>query len=375
MRRTMPIYLIAASVVLVFCLTTIGFAQDDGNGGQNGNGNGQVDQNQTAAEENGKQPGEKDVPKTTKKKAGPLEAAWQSFKTKWQLGGLTMWALAFLAVVAVVFIIDRLVSLRRGKIVPKGLADRANKLWQQGQYEEVVKLGKRSGSTLGRIIVFLARHRNNSYQNLTDAAEDIAARDFELQVRGNYPLNAVGTVAPLLGLLGTVFGLLGAFATIGVVGSMDDPSELAGDIGEALITTAGGLILAIPTLSLYHFFANRTMLFAGVLGEEVSGMIQDWFLTKADEESAPTARGRGRTGDEKASSAPVKSPPSPPKVDASEADASGPAAKPDSAKETPAKPKVEKPVPAATAEPREPDGKTSQSDSGDSQSSTTKDKA
>lgn len=287
MRRTMPIYLIAAAAVLVFCFATIGFAQDAANDGQGGNDNGQ-----TAGDQDGKQPGEQDVPKTTEKKAGPLQAAWENFKTKWQLGGVTMWALAALAVVAVIFTIDRLISLRRDKIVPKGLADRANKLWQQGQYEEVVKLGKRSGSTLGRIIVFLARHRNNNYQNLTDAAEDIAARDFELQVRGNYPLNAVGTVAPLLGLLGTVFGLLGAFATIGVVGSMDDPSALAGDIGEALITTAAGLIVAIPTLILYHFFTNRTTLFAGVLGEEVSGMIQDWFLTKADEESAPTAKGK-----------------------------------------------------------------------------------
>lgn len=211
---------------------------------------------------------------------GPLTEAWESFRIKWELGGPTMWALAALAVVATVFALDRIVGLRRGRIVPAGLADQANRLWQAGDLPGLVALARRKRSTLGRIIVFLVEHRTNSFEHLTTVAEDIAGRDFDRHARSIYPLVAVGTLAPLLGLLGTVFGLLGAFATIGVVGSMDDPSALAGDIGEALITTATGLIIAIPALILYHYFNSRTNHYSGLLGEEVSGLMQDWFLRK-----------------------------------------------------------------------------------------------
>ncbi len=214
--------------------------------------------------------------------SSPLAEAWESFKIKWELGGPTMWALGALALVAVVFAFDRLFGLRRGRIVPKGLADRANQLWQQGQYAQALDLAKRNKSTLGEIIAFLIEHRANSYEHLTAATEDIASRDFEQHSRSVYPLVAVGTLAPLLGLLGTVFGLLGAFATIGVVGSMDDPSALAGDIGEALITTAAGLIVAIPTLILYHYFTSRTSQYAGILGAEVSNLMHTWFLKKEE---------------------------------------------------------------------------------------------
>jgi biopolymer transport protein ExbB len=211
-----------------------------------------------------------------------LAEAWEWFRVKWQVGGPTMWALGFAALVAVVFAVDRIIGLRRGRIVPHGLADQANRLWLQGQYDQVRALGERSRSTLGEIIVFLVEHRSNSYEHLTAAAEDIAARDFERHARGNYPLVAVGTLSPLLGLLGTVLGLFGAFSTIGVVGSMDDPSALAGDIGEAIITTVAGLMIAIPSVSLYHYFYHRTSQFAVILGAEVSNLMHGWFLKKED---------------------------------------------------------------------------------------------
>jgi biopolymer transport protein ExbB len=267
---------VAAAVLLVACgLTAVGWAQEP-----------ELDAPAPAAGPNDPNAGD------------PNEAAggdinqlltelWLGFKTKWELGGITMWALAALAIVGVYFSLDRLVSLRRGRIVPRGLADEANRLWEKGDYKALVERARRSKSTLGRIIVFLVTHRNNSYEHLTTTAEDIAGRDFERHEQGNYPLNAVGTVSPLLGLLGTVFGLLGAFATIGVVGSMDDPGALAGDIGEALITTAAGLIVAIPTLILYHYFSNRTTQYANILGEEVSTLMQDWFLTKSGLEAQP----------------------------------------------------------------------------------------
>ena len=206
--------------------------------------------------------------------------AWTWFKIKWQVGGATMWFIGFAGLLAVASAIDRGISLRRNRIVPKGLATEVNRLWEQGQYAQVIRVADASDSTLGRVVAFIAEHRNNPYDLVNKAAEDIAARDFEIHSRRNYPLAAVGTIAPLLGLLGTVSGLLGAFATIGVVGSMDNPADLAGDIGEALITTFAGLWVAIPALFAYHIFRSRTGQFASVLGEEVSGLMHRWFLKK-----------------------------------------------------------------------------------------------
>ncbi|MCC5828600.1 MAG: MotA/TolQ/ExbB proton channel family protein [Phycisphaeraceae bacterium] len=212
--------------------------------------------------------------------ATTLRDRWESLVVDWHTGGVTMYFLAFMAAVALVFSIERLISLQRRNIAPKGLADRVNRLWQSGDYAGIVRQGRNSRSTLGEVVSFLAEHRGNTYEHLTTAAEDIASRDMEQHSRRVYPLIAVGTMAPLLGLLGTVFGLTGAFRTIEVVGSMDEPSALAGDIGKALITTATGLIIALPALALYHYFRSRTSHFANLLGQEITTLMHTWFLSR-----------------------------------------------------------------------------------------------
>jgi biopolymer transport protein ExbB len=193
-----------------------------------------------------------------------------------------MYALAFVALVALLFAIDRILGLRKGRIVPHGLADQANTLWKKGDYPGLIKLAESSQSSLGRVIKFIVEHRSNAYAEITSGAEDIAARDFELHTRRNYPLVAVGTIAPLLGLMGTIFGLMGAFASIGVYGSMDNPAVLAKDIGEAMVTTATGLIIAVPALGLYHYFRTRSGELASILGEEASNLMHAWFLKKEE---------------------------------------------------------------------------------------------
>ncbi|MFP4054296.1 MAG: MotA/TolQ/ExbB proton channel family protein [Phycisphaerae bacterium] len=263
-RFTILAMLIALTAWCVVSAATPAMAQDDANTATDPN----AAADELPADEGPKTLGEK------------LNDAWLTFQAKWAVGGYTMWALAFLAAIALVFVVDRIVMLRRGRIVPHKLADRANALWQQGQYEQIVQLARRSRSTLGKIIAFMVEHRENNFEHINTVAGEIGERDFAVHARRNYPLAAVGTLSPLLGLMGTVFGLMGAFATIGVVGTMDDPASLAGDIGKALVTTAGGLILAVPALGLYHYFKSRTGVLANILGEEVSNLQNAWFLKK-----------------------------------------------------------------------------------------------
>ena len=85
--------------------------------------------------------------------------------------------------------------------------------------------------------------------------DSLEAEDSAISAWINY-LNVVAAIAPMIGLLGTVSGMIGAFQTIGIEG-MGDPSKLAGDIGQALITTATGLCIGIPAMVFYFFFKNR----------------------------------------------------------------------------------------------------------------------
>ncbi len=207
-------------------------------------------------------------------------SAWIGFKKKWQQGGRTMWALAFVALIGLIFTVDRVLGLTRGRVAPVGLATRANSMWRAGDYADLVQMAEADGSTLGKVIAFIVDHREAPYEHLTSGAEDIAARDFEVHTRRNHVLSSVGAISPLLGLMGTVFGLMGAFASIGAIGTMDDPSVLANDIGKAMVTTAAGLIIAVPALGLYYYFRSKSGQLASIVGEESSALMHAWFLKK-----------------------------------------------------------------------------------------------
>ncbi len=198
---------------------------------------------------------------------------------KYREGGKTMHFLAFLSVMGVAFVVERLMSLNRRRMAPPGLAAKVDELWKQGDFEGVERLGRSSGSTLGKIVAFLAKHHKSDGRDLAEGAADIARRDLRKHYRRAYPLAVVASLSPLLGLLGTVIGLLDAFQKVAVAGTMDDPSILAGSIALALVTTATGLIIAVPALAAYHFFKNRTGDLADNLDEDVSELMNAWFLT------------------------------------------------------------------------------------------------
>ena len=206
-----------------------------------------------------------------------IEGRAEEWLTKIVKGGWTIVALLVLSVTALAFALERLFMLRRGRIVPRGLSGRADELWRQGLREEIVKLCEARPSTLGRILTFIVVHRRASVADVSTAAGDIAARELRRHLLRAYPLAVAATLAPLLGLLGTVIGMIEAFDTVVVVG-MGDATALAGGISKALITTMVGLCIAVPALFAYHFFKSRTTLFAVVLEEEVTSLISDWRM-------------------------------------------------------------------------------------------------
>ncbi len=201
----------------------------------------------------------------------------EAFLLKLRQGGLTM-VFLFLASVAMVgYAIERFVNLRSGKLVPEGLAAHADELWRNGDWEQLKALDEKKNSTLARVIATVARHRQESMADVSVLAGDVATRDLRRERQKAYPLAVVATVSPLLGLLGTVIGMIGAFDKVAAAGTLGDASLLGGDISKALITTATGLSIAVPALVLYHYFKSRTNYYAILLEEEVGDLIADWF--------------------------------------------------------------------------------------------------
>jgi len=195
-------------------------------------------------------------------------------------GGNTMIFLALLSVTAVTFALERFFRLRRGAIVPTGLAAAASRLWAEGRYKEILALADRRRSTLGRIIQFIVLHRKNPVTDISTTAGDIAAVELRYHTRRCYPLAVVATLSPLLGLLGTVFGMIESFDVVAIAGALGDASQLAGGISKALITTAAGLVIAVPSLAAFHYFKERTNLFGDMLEKEVTDLVIEWLMAK-----------------------------------------------------------------------------------------------
>jgi len=195
-------------------------------------------------------------------------------------GGNTMIFLGLLSLTAVTYFLERLFRLRRGMIVPAGLSAAASRLWADGKYEEILALADRHPSTLGRILQFIVRHRANSVTDISTTAGDIAAVELRYHTRRCYPLAVVATLSPLLGLLGTVFGMIESFDVVAIAGALGDASQLAGGISKALITTAAGLCIAVPSLAAYHWFRERTNLYGDMLEKEVTDLVAAWLMAK-----------------------------------------------------------------------------------------------
>lgn len=178
------------------------------------------------------------------------------------------------------FVFERLFRLRRKNLAPDGLADEARKLWREGKFDELQKLGESNPSTLARVIAFIARNRQSPMVEVSEVCGDMVSRDLAGHYQRAYPLGIVATLEPLLGLLGMILGMISTFETVAIAGSLGDASQLAAGISEALVTTGLGLAFAIPFLALYHFFKHRTASFGVLLEEDVTSLLSEWLMQK-----------------------------------------------------------------------------------------------
>lgn len=171
-------------------------------------------------------------------------------------GGWMMAPILACSVVALAIIVERAWALRPKRVVPRDLVAQAWRQAQQGEVTEEAVKALRANSPLGRILAVGLLNRDRDRPVMKEAIEE-AGRAVATEL--DRFLTALGTIAaitPLLGLLGTVIGMISVFSTITSLG-VGNPAELAGGISQALITTAAGLSVAIPSLIFYRHFRGR----------------------------------------------------------------------------------------------------------------------
>lgn len=199
------------------------------------------------------------------------------FIEKVKESGKTGIALLLISIVGFSCAFERIFNLRKVNIVPAGIAAKSNALWKEKKYDDIIKLVDANPSTLSRIIKLMVEHKKGGHADVSNLAGDVASRELRVHMQRAYPLAIVATVSPLLGLFGTVYGMIGAFESVALAGKMGDPSVMASDISFALITTALGLVIAVPALICFHFFKIRTTILGLALEEQVNHLIIRWF--------------------------------------------------------------------------------------------------
>ncbi len=214
-------------------------------------------------------------------------------------GGVTMIFLGLLSVGLLAFAVERLITLRVGRFMPKGLAERVRPMFLQGDYEAVMRELHKHPSTLSRVIGYMVTHRQADPQLVAQTAGDLGAREIADLEQRTMPFAAIAALAPLLGLLGTMIGMIEAFKLVEVFGDEGGASMLAGSISKALITTAVGLILAIPAIALYHYFKHRVHRIAQQLEAATESLYSDWFVraVTGGGRSSPPSKPDSQTAD------------------------------------------------------------------------------
>ena len=168
-------------------------------------------------------------------------------------GGPAMVLLAFLSVVSLAVLLAKIAQYIRLRPLSTAQADKALSRLQQGRLEEARAALRQARSPVDTVLAgTLALPPRPSTAAWQEEVLRQARNQLEPLRGGLRVLEVVGTLAPLIGLLGTVFGMIGAFQALEQTGSQVDPAALSGGIWEALLTTAAGLIVAVPVLAAFH---------------------------------------------------------------------------------------------------------------------------
>ena len=178
------------------------------------------------------------------------------------------------SVVILAIVIERSIALRRKRIMPTGLLEQVRRYWYRGDVKAALECCDEHPVAIARILkAGLVRHEAGmgEIEKALESAGQFEANGLGSNVRG---LGVIANLAPMLGFLGTVTGMIKAFQAIAAAGT-SNASLVASGISEALLTTAAGLLVGIPSLALFHFFRGRADRFVTEMEQIALELVED----------------------------------------------------------------------------------------------------
>jgi len=196
----------------------------------------------------------------------------ESTKTLWQIiveGGWIMVPIALCSVLTFYLVVDGIMRTARKRAIPDANVDALKSLFRQGDYANAYQYCKGNPSPITNVIrVGLSMLGEGKEMTETAMGEELAKENSKLQTRLSY-LSVIGVCTPMIGLTGTVTGMMRAFSTLATSG-IGDPSRLSGAIGEVLVATASGLIIAIPAFGFFYYLRARAAAMVHDIGDTVN---------------------------------------------------------------------------------------------------------
>jgi len=184
--------------------------------------------------------------------------------------------LAILAtsIVMVTFIIQLFLTLRDEQLAPKALLESLQSTIRAGNYQEAWEICRANKAYVARVLKGALERIGRGKDAVENALIEHGLREAQVLRTKNSYLSVVGVVAPMIGLLGTVIGMMGAFAVLGASG-VSDPRALSLRIGEVLMATASGLFIAIPAFIFYYYFRNRSTIVLVNADDKLNYLVED----------------------------------------------------------------------------------------------------
>jgi biopolymer transport protein ExbB len=189
----------------------------------------------------------------------PVSISTSNFRRVLSDGGPLMYCIVLCSFLVVTFTLERSINLRRSRVIPKPFVTRFMQQLLEGQLDrqQALQLCEASGSPVAQVFAGAVRKWGRPGVEVEQGVIDSGERATNGLRRYLRIFYGVATVGPLLGLMGTVLGMIQTFNVIAVADAQGRPEMLAGGIAKALLNTAGGLAVAIPASILYVFFVSR----------------------------------------------------------------------------------------------------------------------
>ncbi|TCI09844.1 MotA/TolQ/ExbB proton channel family protein [Dyella soli] len=209
-------------------------------------------------------------------------------------GGWAMLPILICSAVALAIVLERCWTLRRRSVLPPGLGDEVRNWARSGQLDANHLSALAHGSPLGELLASALAVRNRPRELIKERIEDTGRHVVHRMERYLNTLGTVALIGPLLGLLGTVIGLIRMFMDV-MKGGVGDPMKMAGGIGEALICTATGLVVAIPAYVLHRYFRSKVAGYCVDMEREATSLLDELTFSQPTAPQRPRVTGRAAT--------------------------------------------------------------------------------